>query len=216
MSKPLDLLNKRFGRLIVIKRFDNNIYGKSRWLCKCDCEKITIVQGVHLCDGQTKSCGCLLREHAKIMGLKNIQHGHKRMGKKTKLYDVWGSLIQRCTNPNSKQWKDYGGRGITVCKRWLKFEYFNEDMRKDWRFGLQIERRNNDEGYCEENCYWATRREQNRNKRNNRLLDLNGKIQCVTVWSQEMNLSIQTILWRINNGWPTEKALLTPVAERRK
>ena len=215
MSKSLNLLTKRFGQLVVIARIGNTKWNKSRWLCLCDCGNQTMVQGVHLCNGDTKSCGCLVKKHAKIMGLNNGRHGHKRSGKRTRLYNIWGGIIERCCNPSYRDYDHYGGRGITVCERWKQFEYFLADMGDPLTNKHQIDRINNNKGYFLANCRWTTATINNRNKRNNRLLNLHGKIQCVTVWSEEVNLSIQTIMWRVNNGWSIEKSLTTPIRKRR-
>lgn len=160
-----DLIRQKFGRLIVIKQVDNNKRRDSRWLCKCDCGREKIILGFNLKDGNTKSCGCLQKEEF-------IKRLTKHNYSKTKIYIVWKSMKQRCSNPNHKSYRYYGGRGITVCKRWLKFENFNRDMGKGWKLGLTIEREDNDGNYCLENCRWATRSEQQRNKRNNHLTSL--------------------------------------------
>ncbi len=205
----LKLIGQKFGRLIVLKRMNKDKQGNYCWLCKCDCKKETIILGSSLRSGNTKSCGCLQKEIV-------TKHGHNRGNKQTKIYQSWRDMIQRCTNPNHKYYKDYGGRGITVCKRWLKFENFNEDMGKSWKPGLTIERRKNKEGYSPENCYWATRTEQQRNTRYNRLITCFNKTQLLIEWSEETGIPSNIILWRINHGWPPEKALTEPVKKRKK
>lgn len=215
MSKLIDLTGRRFGRLTVIKRVENDKWGKSRWLCRCSCEdeNETIVLDRCLKNSQTRSCGCLQKEIA-------TKHGHNRVNETTEFYKSWANMIQRCTNPKNKQWKDYGGRGIMVCKRWMKFENFLEDMGKDWKSGLTIERIKNNKGYYKENCKWATREQQQRNRRNNRLIPCFGKTQCLAAWAEEYNIPYGTLLARINRlGWSIKKALITPVRkyrERRK
>lgn len=130
MSRFIDLIGKKFRRLIVIKRVDNDRQGRCRWLCKCDCGKETIVVGYNLRNNHTKSCGCL-----------NIEHGHVANGKMTITYQSWNHMKQRCTNPNNGHYKNYGGRGITVCGQWLKFENFLDDMGERPSTGHSIDRK---------------------------------------------------------------------------
>ena len=157
MNKLIDLVGQRFGQLLVIERRSNNSYGQTRWLCQCDCGNKTIVYASNMRSGHTQSCGCLQKKLAKESHTK-----HKMCG--TPTYNTWGRMIQRCNDKKDVDYKDYGGRGITVCSRWLEFENFFEDMgtRPD---GLSIERVNNNKGYSPDNCKWATSTEQNRNKR---------------------------------------------------
>lgn len=213
MPKLIDLIDKVFGRLIAIKRVANSKQNQSMWLCKCNCKYKTerIVLGNDLRNGHTKSCGCLRKE---IITEAMTKHGHNKRGKTTKIYYVWQGIIQRCCNSSHKSYKDYGGRGIKVCKRWLKFENFNEDMGKGWKPGLQIDRIKNSKGYCKANCHWVTSKTNNRNRRNNRLIEFNEKIQCIIKWSEETGINKNIILWRLNHGWSTEKALTTLVKNR--
>lgn len=211
MSILINLIGKQFGLLVVIRRMDNDKLGNSRWLCRCNCKdgKEIIVSGQHLKNGHTKSCGCLRKEKTRQRFMK---HGYSS----SKIYSVWKEIIQRCTNPNHKRWKDYGGRGIKVCERWLKFENFLEDMGENWKLGLTIERKNNKKGYYKENCKWATSKEQNRNSRNNRLETYKGKTQCLAAWAEEYDIIYNTLWDRLYRyGWSIEKALTTPVRKKR-
>lgn len=212
MPGTVDIIGKCFGKLVVIRRVDNSRHGKARWLCSCDCGKRTTVVGSDLRNGNTKSCGCLQKEITQRMGLKNIKHGYKG----THLYSIWCGMIQRCTYSKNISYPNYGGRGIKVCKRWRKsFINFLEDM-GECPEGLQIERKNNNKGYYKSNCRWATLKEQNRNKRDNRWLFHNGKKQCLIDWSKETGISPPVILWRLKNGWSIKKTLTTPVRKYKK
>ena len=117
-----DLTGIVFGRLTVLRRVENSSGGQPRWLCRCECSgKETTVRGAHLRNGNIKSCGCLQG---------NVKHGHTRKRKRTAEYRSWLSMIDRCSNPNKTGWKNYGGRGITVCDRWQGdhgFENFLQD-----------------------------------------------------------------------------------------
>jgi len=124
-------------------------------------------------------------------------------------------MVERCTNTNNKDYKYYGSRGITVCKRWMKFENFLADMGES-SMGYQIDRIKNNHGYYKENCRWVTSKNNNRNRRDNRLETLNGKTQCIAAWAEEIGINKNTILWRLNHGWSVEKTLMTPTRKNKK
>lgn len=211
MSKCIDLTGQKFGRLIVVKRVENDKSGNLKWLCQCNCDDKNeiIILGGNLVSGHTKSCGCLAKTNA-------LKHGHNRKGKTTRTYRSWHMMIQRCTNPNYSQYKDYGGRKIKIHKRWMKFSNFLIDM-CERPLGHTLERRENDKGYCKKNCYWATWEEQARNRRNNRLITCFGKTQLLIEWSEETKIPYFTLRARIYKlGWSLKEALTTPVGERRK
>lgn len=209
MENRLDLVGKKFGRLTVIKFDSKDKRGKLKWLCRCDCGKEKVVLGSRLKDGNTKSCGCLRIEKVKQ---RFTTHGYTK-GKPTKTYDTWQHIIQRCTNPNDQQHKNYGGRGITVCEQWSGengFIHFLEDMGEKPK-GLSIDRIENDLGYFKENCRWATQKEQSRNQSSNHLITFNGKTQCITDWAEETGINKRTFYTRVRLGWSIEKIFNTPV-----
>lgn len=149
-----------FGKLTVIKEVKKR--GRDRrFLLKCECGNEKDIRLQSLRQKRTVSCGCVGREALLKSALK---HGYNRRGKRTRIHAVWGAMIQRCNNEKNKSFHNYGGRGIKVCKRWLKFENFLEDMGEPPK-GLSIERINNDKGYSLQNCKWATPKEQANNKR---------------------------------------------------
>lgn len=212
MSKVLSLTGQKFGRLVVIKQAGKNKHGNYQWSCLCDCGKEKIVSGGHLRRGDTKSCGCLSKEKTIE---RQTKHGHKRKYKRSKTYSVWTSMIQRCNNTNHQHYKNYGGRGIAVCKRWKKFDNFLEDM-GEVSAGLQIDRTDNNGNYCKSNCRWVTQKQNSRNRRSNRLIKHNGKTQCLTVWAEEFNISVCLLFDRLRNGWSMEKSLTTPIRGKKK
>jgi hypothetical protein len=159
-----DIKGKHFGRLVVLNLFRRN---KRTWsVVKCDCGKIkeVLVSSLNR-DKGTKSCGCLQSEIAKLNKGGIVKHG--MCG--SPIYHAWSAMIQRCTNNNSPYYKNYGGRGIKVCDRWLKFENFHDDMKDKPSKKLTLERIDNEKGYFKENCRWATMQEQSRNKRNTQI-----------------------------------------------
>jgi hypothetical protein len=158
--KKIDLTNKRFGRLVVIKQV-NQIKGNVvKWLCRCDCGKVKVIDGRRLRDKLTKSCGCLKTD--KLIK-RNTKHG--MCG--TPIHNVWKAIIQRCENNKNKQYCLYGARGINVCVVWHEFDNFYKDM-GECPLGLTIERVDNNKGYYKENCEWATYIAQARNRRTRR------------------------------------------------
>lgn len=161
---PHDLTGQVFGRLTAITRGENSKDGKAKWVCKCSCGKEVTILSASLLRGKSSSCGCLRKESSSVVGAGNstrlIKHG---MSKST-AHIRWRSMKDRCNNPNNKHYKDYGGRGIKVCKRWLVFEQFYADM-GDCPSGMSIDRINNDGDYEPSNCRWATPKMQMNNTR---------------------------------------------------
>ena len=152
--KKRDLRNRRFGRLTAVRdtgiRKERNVV----WLCQCDCGNIMTTRGSSLKSGGTKTCGCINP---------NFKHGQIH----TRTYISWGGMKQRCINPKATGYKNYGGRGITICERWLGcggFIHFLKDMGERPE-GKSIDRIDNDGNYEPSNCQWATKEEQQNNKR---------------------------------------------------
>lgn len=154
-----DISGQKFNRLLVLRQLGKR--GKILlWECLCDCGKKTIVAPHPLKTNKVKSCGCLRKEQNPTL---RLSHG---MARKTPEYNAWCHIKSRCYNEKTPQFKDYGGRGITVCERWLNsFENFYADMGPRPSPEHSIDRKDNSKGYSPENCYWATSEEQNRNRR---------------------------------------------------
>jgi hypothetical protein len=155
--------------------------------------------------GITKSCGCLKKENRP-----GLTHG---LSKKAGIYKSWLGLKERCLNTKNHAYSLYGGRGITVCERWMKFENFLEDMGHPIK-GQSIDRIDNNGNYEPNNCRWATQSEQNNNYRRNKLLTYDGKTKNMNQWSISKGWNPRTVQNRIKNGWSIEKALTQPVKKR--
>jgi hypothetical protein len=133
----------------------------------------------------------------------------------TRVYMAWGAMMQRCHNPNNPSFDGYGRRGITVCQAWHRFEAFYADV-GDPPLGMELERINNDRGYEPGNVKWATRKQQVRNTRQNRLITYSGKTLCLSDWSNETGISRDTLAGRYRTGWPIERMLTEPAVRGRK
>jgi len=187
MSKAIPMLGKKLGRLTVI--CENPIRSSSkdiRYDCKCICGGTTTASGYSLRKGYTQSCGCFCKEQ---MSKSKKLHGQTG----SKAHKSWTEMRDRCNNHRSPIYKYYGGRGITICERWKEFKNFLEDMGERSE-GFTIERINNNKGYFPHNCKWATRKEQSRNSRHNRVIKYQGKIQCITLWAEEIGIDYK-VLW---------------------
>ena len=130
-------------------------------------------------------------------------HGMRR----TRIYSIWTVMKSRCQNPKATGYRIYGGRGITVCKRWRKFENFYADMSKGYSDSLSIDRINNDGDYELSNCKWATRKEQANNRRTNTLVTFKGETKNLKEWSVKLGIKYTTLIMRIYNyGWSIDRA----------
>lgn len=194
-----DIEGQSFGELLVV-----NYGGKSgrysAWLCRCSCKKVIRVRVDSLRSGHTRSCGCLKQK-------RKIVHGHGRRGRRSPELSAWQGMLSRCRNPKNVAYADYGGRGITVCRRWEKsFKNFLADMGTRPSKNHTLERTNTEAGYTKSNCCWATRKEQARNRRNNRWCTWDGRTLLLVDWARELKIPYNTLRWRLDHGWPVKKA----------
>jgi hypothetical protein len=206
-----DLTGLKFGRLTVICRSKNEKGKQTRWLCKCDCGKEKTIIGVHLTNGMSKSCGCMQKEI--VSKIKTING----LNSKSRLYKIFCGMKQRCYNTNEKAYHNYGGRGITVCDEWLNNTLLFIAWAKSngYKNNLTIERINNDKGYSPDNCKWATRKEQNRNRRDNVFITFKKETKNLIDWAEYLNMNHHTIMNRIKSGWTVKDALtVKPVVGR--
>jgi predicted DNA-binding transcriptional regulator AlpA len=192
----VDLTGRTFGILTILGRVEGCGY---RWVAQCSCGRKTVALTTHLKSGHAKSCGC-----------KKGRWTHGKTG--TPEYRTWQAMIYRCTNRKSAAWKNYGGRSITVCKRWLaSFDNFLADMGPRPGLKYEIDRYPNNAGNYEPgNCRWVTRKVNARNKRTNRVLTFKDTTHTMAEWAEITGLSRGSIWDRLNRGYSIEEALTTP------
>jgi len=194
MRQARDYTGEKRGRLTVIKIYSHN---KVKWLCRCDCGKETLVWASNL--KRTKSCGCLIKETASKRFKK---HGLA----KTPEHIAWAAMRQRCLFKGHKNYHNYGGRGILICKEWDLFENFLSDMGKRPSPDHSLERINNELGYSKENCKWATRLEQGQNTRRVKLIKFNGEVKTIREWAEFLGIKHDTLSCRLRT-MSVEKSL---------
>ncbi len=196
----LDWTGKIFGRLSVLAEVPERRQGAVMCSCLCVCGNETVVSRGSLKCGGVTSCGCAFTDAL-------TTHGDSGSYE----YDTWCRLKNRCHNPNTPRFKDYGARGIEVCERW-KSDYpaFLSDVGRKPEWADSLERIDNDKGYSPDNCKWATRTEQARNTRVSRTLTFRGREKTMAEWAEWTGLVRETIRDRIDKlGWNVERALTT-------
>ena len=180
---------------------DTLVKGNHKYaLYKCTCGAEKEICKTRVNTGTTKSCGCLSRE---VTSRISTTHG---MSFSTE-YFIYRGILARCNNPKNKDYNNYGGRGIKICKRWEKcFENFYEDMENRPSKQHSINRGDNNKNYSKSNCNWATQKEQQNNRRSNKNVTYKGRNQTLTQWCEELNLAKDTTGYRLRNGWSVNDA----------
>ena len=185
MSEKINMIGKRYGRLVVIEEVAQHIKPSgqkiSMYKCICDCGNYKIASGTHLRSGHNQSCGCLKKEQEK--------HGGSRLA------HIWKNMISRCYDENSTSYKRYGAKGIYVCESWKNhFEIFKSwAMKNGYTDKLTLDRIDNAKGYEPINCRWATNKEQANNKTNNLRITINGVTHTASEWADITGINLKRI-----------------------
>lgn len=203
------MIGERFGRLVVHARADNFVSRSGKaypaFQCVCDCGERTVVLGQALRIGNTKSCGCYARD---VLSTRKTQINRATHPGE---YNSWAQMRSRCHDPKANGYKNYGGRGISVCERWASFEQFVTDMGQR-PAGCSIERKDTSGDYEPGNCCWASRREQSRNTRRTVRVTIDGKTLPLVDWTVRFGINYGCVRARIRRGMTAEEALRKPVA----
>lgn len=192
MANLVEMIDKKFGRLTVIRRANDWISGNNRivvYECSCSCGNTRVVPGYRLRSGQTRSCGCISTKH----------HGKRDY---PRLYETWKNMKRRCSDPSNKRWENYGGKGVKVCDEW------NRDFKafRDWSFShgyqdnLTIDRIDINGDYCPENCRWADAITQQNNTSRNAWVVIRGEKMTLANAARKLNLSYSTVAHRYQRG----------------
>ena len=200
----------KFGKLHALEELkERGARNGKLWACACECGTVKKILATSLRSGNSKSCGCVAVEKTKARVTK---HGQSD----SLVHHVWRSMKQRCLNPRSKSFPNYGGRGIKVCDRWLVFENFLNDMGPRPEGGT-LERVDNDGGYCPENCRWAPRKEQQLNTRRSNKVTAFGETKTTAEWSEDPRcaVAVKALRKRIARGVSAELAISTPSGKLR-
>jgi hypothetical protein len=199
-----NLNDQKFGQLAPVK-FIETRKGIAYWLCKCDCGNEVIKAAKLLKNGHTTTCGDL-NAHPRKHGKSN-----------TRLFSIWQDMKNRCKNPNIKNYKNYGERGIRVCDEWINsFEMFwNWAVNNGYQQNLTIDRINSNGNYNPENCRWADDITQSNNKRVCNYITINGVTKTATEWGRENGISGKLVMQRMKAGWPQDE-LFSPVTPTRR
>lgn len=200
--KNYNLLNKRFGYLVVKEFLGINNQRQAEWRCACDCGNETIATTGQLNHG-LKSCGCFAIDKATTHGMSD-----------TRPYSIWLGMKSRCDNPNTFNYADYGGRGISYCPDWAAFESFWRDMRDNYSDHKTLDRIDNDKDYGPKNCRWATTKQQNNNKSNCVIITHNGQSLNAAQWANKLDVPRYVIYSRHRGGWSDKKIIETPYTPR--
>ena len=210
-DKYKSLVGKKFNSLTVLEVSSNKKNDNYLLVCKCDCGNIQTIRATRVINGITKTCGC-----------RNKGYSYSKSNKLSCLYptfySIWNSMKHRCYDKSNKKYKNYGARGIKICKEWKdSFENFlNWCLNSDYEKGLTLDRIDVNSDYKPNNCRWANFTIQARNKTNNNLVTYNNETKCVAQWCEDLNIPYNTIRARLRLGWTPELAFTTPISKSNK
>ena len=193
---PSDLIGHSFGLLTVISLHSIGKRGCYYWNVSCKCGNTSVMSTERLVSGTRRSCGCIYTVSIKKHGMKG-----------SSTWNSWVSMKSRCLKEKDKDFKRYGGRGITVCDRWLRFDNFLDDMGVKPSSEYTIDRIYVNGNYEPGNCRWATVHEQQHNRRDNRNFTINGESHCLAVWCRKYQANRTSAVWLLKRGHSIESAL---------
>lgn len=199
----IDMAGQRFGRWTVLRttaKVDGDTH--TQWICECECGTVKRVNGGSLRRGQSKSCGCMAAE---LTAKRNDGLRHGMSG--TPEHRAWVDMKSRCSNGNDSRYQSYGGRGIAICERWSSFENFYADMGKRPSCNHSLDRIDNDGNYEPRNCRWATRGQQQANRRNTLTVTAAGINLPMSEWSRVVGVSYSALTYRRSAGWPDDEII---------
>lgn len=197
----------RFGKLTALAYRGRTTDCRRLWLWVCECGNKKEITDHAILKGSTVSCGCYGRNRARQRAIELLtRHGRSA----TLQYVAWQLTLDRCSNPNSEGWENYGGRGIAVCERWRDYANFYADMGPRPEHHT-LDRIDVNGDYDPGNCRWATAKEQSNNMRTNRRITVFGETRNLGQWAEHVGLPRERIARRLNRGWPPEKAVWTGV-----
>jgi len=204
MGRFNDIAGERYGKLLALHPTEERTRGGGViWMFRCDCGSEKAIPANSVRSGRINSCGCVARKHGKT---------------KTRLYNIWVDMRQRCTNQSHPQFYLWGGRGISVCSEWQSFDSFYKwAIANGYNDKLSIDRKNSDGNYEPTNCRWATAKEQANNTRSNRYVTINGEQKRLVEWCKHYGISTSTAYRRIREfGLPVEEAITMQRLRREK
>lgn len=214
MPKFIDMAGQKIASLTFIERMPEKRHNIIQWRCLCDCGNEWVGAAQPVKAGVVISCGCV-GESRRLAGAIKANTRHSMHG--TSEYRIYRMMLARCLNERHPPFADYGGRGITVCDRWLGkdgFANFYADMGPRPSTELTLDRIDNDGPYDPANCRWATKTEQQRNKRNSVVVEFRGRKQTLIEWANEMGVSYAVLAHRRQRNWPIDRMLTQPARNR--
>lgn len=205
MPKCKDLSGKKINYLSVLY-FGEKIGNKNYWVCQCVCGTIKSISADKLNANRAKSCGCLKNQ---LSAKARIKHGFSN----TRLSRILNGIIQRCNNPNLKNYNNYGGRGISICNEWVnnKSSFYKWAIDNGYNDNLEIDRINVNGNYEPNNCRWVDLKTQARNKRTSKVISYGSDKLTVAEWCEKINISQKCFFQRSKLGWDIKKIIETPV-----
>ena len=206
-SRVNSLEGKDFGRLRVIRRAYRSNNKHTYWECLCSCGEVAVVRADALLEGKTLSCGCFNSD-------KSTTHGESH----TRLFQTYKNMMSRCYDENNVAYKNYGGRGITVCDEWDDFITFKKwAEERGYNDTSVIDKIDNDKGYCPENCRWVGWKESGSNRSNVKMIEFSGEAMHLSAWSEYLGIKRKTLFNRLYKlDWNVEESFTIPVGKSRR